>query len=82
MIRKKWPKERKGTENRMFGCISKKIIIIRERIWKKEKKKRKKEEGQKILFMYVFGCKNEKNGSKKMEKIMLIVSDIPPSCNQ
>ena len=32
--------------------------------------------------MYVFGCKNEKNGSKKMEKIMLIVPDIPPSCNQ
>ena len=32
--------------------------------------------------MYVFGCKNEKNGRKEMEKIMLIVLDIPPSCNQ
>ena len=32
--------------------------------------------------MYVFECKNEKNGRKEMEKIMLIVPDIPPSCNQ
>ena len=49
---------------------------------KKKTKKRKKEEGQKILFMYVFECKNEKNGRKEMEKIMLIVPDIPPSCSQ
>ena len=78
MIRKKWPKkekERKGIENRMFGYIWKIIIIIiiRERIfkYKKKTKKRKKEEGQKILIMYVFGCKNEKNGRKEMEKVML-----------
>ena len=68
----------------MFGYIWKIIIIIiRERIFKlKKTKKRKKEEGQKILIMYVFGCKNEKNGRKEMEKIMLIVPDIPPSCKQ
>ena len=33
--------------------------------------KREKEKGQKILFMYLYGSKNEKKGKKKKEKIML-----------
>ena len=50
-------------------CLKKGKKKLREQIWKKKKR-------QKILFMYVFGSKNEKKekkrkGKKTKEKIML-----------
>ena len=44
---------------------------IKEIDLEKKREKRKKEKGKKILFMYVYGSKNEKKGKIKKEKIML-----------
>ena len=55
MIRKKWPKERKGTENRMFGCISKKNNNNKGTDLKKRKEKEKERRGTENTI-YVCGC--------------------------
>ena len=34
----------------------------------KKMEKREKEKGQKILFLYVYGSKNEKKGKKRRKK--------------
>ena len=69
MIRKKWPKERKGTENRMFGCISKKNNNNKGTDLKKKKRKRERKKRDRKYYLCMCLYVKMKRMEKKDGKI-------------